>query len=156
MSDVLEIVGKCVTIFAAAVGALSAGFAAISYRGSVRLKRAEWLQKLYQQFYEVDRYKKIREILDSERELSDFHVLMDSHPNDDLVWQLWDYLNFFEFVASLKKLKQIEDDDLKLLFEYPIQRIKENARIMGRLEGQGYEQLGLLLRDTIKSRASDA
>ena len=119
-------------------------------------KEAEWLQKLYQQFYEDARYKKIREILDSGSELSDFHALMDSQPNDDLVWQLWDYLNFFEFVASLKKLKQITDDDLKLLFEYPLQRIKENRRISGRLAGEGYEQLDLLLRDTIKSRALDA
>jgi hypothetical protein len=61
--------------------------------------------------------------------------------------QLWDYLNFFEFVAGLLKLKQITSEDLKLLFEHPLQRTADGQQIMAKLSQEGYEHLHALLRD---------
>ena len=131
----LETIAKLATIAAALVGAIGAAFAVNAYRQSVRLKRAEWLQKLYQQFYELERYKTVREILDyrPERELSEIYAHLNDESKGVLVDQLWDYLNFFEFVAGLLKLKQIASEDLKLLFEYPLQRIADDQQIMARL-----------------------
>jgi hypothetical protein len=146
----LETIAKLATIAAALVGAIGAAFAVNAYRQSVRLKRAEWLQKLYQQFYELERYKTVREILDyrPERELSEIYAHLNDESKGVLVDQLWDYLNFFEFVAGLLKLKQITSEDLKLLFEYPLQRIADDQQIMARLSQEGYEHLHALLRGT--------
>lgn len=64
----------------------------------------------------------------TERDLFEIYA----HPGDksksDLVDKLWDYLNFFEFVAGLVELKQITREDLKLLFEYPLRRIARSWR----------------------------
>jgi len=49
-ADVLEIIAKLATITATLVGGFGVFLAANSYRQSVRLKRAEWLLKLYQEF----------------------------------------------------------------------------------------------------------
>jgi hypothetical protein len=59
---------------------------------------------------------------------------------------LWDYLNFFEFVAGLAELKQITSEDLELLFEYPLRRIAKDEQIMAKLGEQSYEHLDSLLR----------
>ena len=144
----LEIIAKLATIAAALVGTAGAVFAVKAYWQSVRLKRAEWLQKLYQQFYELERYRTVREILDyrPERELSRIYAHLQDQSKDDLVDQLWDYLNFFEFVAGLLKLKQITSADLKLLFEYPLRRIADDQQIMAKLSLEGYEHLHALLR----------
>ena len=138
---------KLATITGVLVGAASVVFAVKSYMQSVRVRRAEWLQKLYQQFYEIGRYKAIREILDyrPELELAQIHAHLQDQSIDDLVDQLWDYLNFFEFVAGLRDLKQIKEEDLKLLFDYPLRRIIDDGQIMDRLEQEGFEQLHKLL-----------
>ncbi len=136
-------------IAATIVGATGTFFALKTYRHSVRLKRGEWLQKLYQQFYEVPRYRTIRQILDyrPERELSRIHVHLNAGSEDDLVDQLWDYLNFFEFIAGLVRLKQIKREDIKLLFEYPLGKIRNDKQIVDKLKPEGYETLDELLRD---------
>jgi hypothetical protein len=140
MKETLAIIGKVVAIAASLVGIGGAIYALMSYHQSVRLKRAEWLQKLYQQFYELDRYRAIRNILDYRpaRELGEIHASLQDQSSNDLVKQLWDYLNFFEFVAGLEKLKQITAEDMKLLFEYPLRRISEDERIMAQLAPEGF------------------
>ena|ERR1700685_1071522 len=99
-ASIVDLILKWITIFAVAGGAISAAIAVRSYRHNVGLKRAEWLQKLFQQFYEQDRYRDVRNLLDyrPERELAPLleHVVADTR--DARVDQLWDYLNFFEFV----------------------------------------------------------
>ena len=44
------------------------------------------------------------------------------------------------------KLKQITEEDMKVLFEYPLQRIAEDENIMARLDAEGFENLYALLR----------
>jgi hypothetical protein len=80
----LEIIAKLATITATLVTAV--GMIVNSYRQSVRLKRAEWLQKLYQQFYELDRYRTVRDILDyrTERELSEIYAHLGDQSQGDL------------------------------------------------------------------------
>ena len=150
----LEIIAKIATIIATLVGAIGVGFAVNSYRQSVRLKRAEWLQKLYQQLYELDRYRTVREILDyrPERELAEIYAHLSDQSKDDMMDQLCYYLNFFEFVAGLVELKQIRMADLKLLFEYPLERIADDEQIMASLSQEGYEHLHVLLQGPSFSR----
>lgn len=59
----LEIVGPTGTFVAAA-------FAAYTYYRSSTLERAKWQASLYEKFYEKSDLKKVREILDSDDEIS--------------------------------------------------------------------------------------
>jgi hypothetical protein len=150
----LDQISKCVTIAAAALAALSAIIAAISFAYSVRVKRAEWLQKLYQQFYEQERYREMRETLDyrPERELNRLHQHVRDGTRDTATDQLWDYLNFFEFVESLVKLKQIKTRDRDFLFDYPRKRIREDGVIRGALKSEGFERLHESFSPTARRR----
>jgi hypothetical protein len=98
--------------------------------------------------YEVERYRTVRDVLDyrTERELFEIYAHLRDESQSDLVDNLWDYLNFFEFVAGLVELKQITSEDLKLLFEYPLRRIADDEQIMARLSEQSDEHLDALLR----------
>jgi hypothetical protein len=95
----------------------------------------------------------VREVLDyrPERQLSEIYKHLHDQSRDDLVDKLWDYLNFFEFVAGLLKLKQITSEDLKLLFDYPLRRVAKDEQIMARPAEEGYEFLNLLLRASFSS-----
>jgi hypothetical protein len=139
----LDEISKWVTIAAAALAALSAIIAAVSFAYGVRVKRAEWLQKLYQQFYEQERYREMRETLDyrPERELNRLHQRVLDGTRDATTDQLWEYLNFFEFVESLVKLKQIKPRDRDFLFDYPRKKIREDGVIRGKLKSEGFERL---------------
>src|SRR5277367_1758575 len=133
-------IAAAVAALFAATGALIAAF---SYRHNVRLKRGEWLQRLFQQFYEQERYRYIRDLLDyrQERELVSLHEHLHAETRDAYVDQLWDYLNFFEFVEGLVKLKQISAEDRNYLFEYPLRRIGADKDGRDALRREGFERL---------------
>ena len=75
--------------------------AVFAYCRNVRLKRAEWLRSLFEKFYETERYKAVRTRLDNADELQKRGL------EEEL---LVDYLNFFEFIASLHKPGQIRKE----------------------------------------------
>src|SRR5947208_14450538 len=82
-----------------------------TFKANQRIRRAEWLRSLFEKFYESGNYKEVRRWLDFEdllqKELgSDIaHIRNDEeHLKEE---KLADYLNFFEFIAALEKLKQI-------------------------------------------------
>jgi gamma-glutamylcyclotransferase (GGCT)/AIG2-like uncharacterized protein YtfP len=154
-SILLDLIVKCVTVASLIAAGVSAFLAARSYGQSVRLKRAEWLRGLHQQFYESDRYREMRRILDyeSDRELSRIQKNLEEGQQDAYVDQLFAYLNFFEFVAGLLTLKQVTFDDLMLLFEYHLHVIARNHTAFAQVVEGGYEKLaGLLLDRRFASR----
>jgi hypothetical protein len=73
----------------------AAGWAVWNYRRSLKLKRATWMKDLYEKFYEQERLKEVRGVLDGddERKISEM-VLKEGSA-------FTDYLNFFEFLAYL-------------------------------------------------------
>ena len=68
-------------------------------RKGLRVRRAEWLASLYEKFYERSELKEVREILDCKGGRSEAidKVVSEEPP------AFSDYLNFFEFVAVLRK-----------------------------------------------------
>ena len=96
-----------------------------TYRRSARTRRAEWLLSLHHKFFESSRHQTIRRILDyrPRQELSDLVAGITSGEWTDDVERLYDYLNFFEFVAHLWKLKQITKAEVLSLFEYYLRNI---------------------------------
>ena len=94
-----------------------------------------------------DKYKRIRYIIDYERE-EDIKRLKKGVVDDcedELVEELVDYLNFFEFIASLWTMKQLTSKEIAMVFEYYILRIYDHEFIVNFLNNEGFKQLPLLV-----------
>ena len=137
----LEIVGPTGTFVAAA-------FAAYTYYRSANLEQAKWQASLYEKFYEKPDLKKVREILDSDDEIS-LEITKLIH---DETPEFSDYLNFFEFVAFLSlKSKQLKIDEVDDLFGYYLDCFNRRSDIRSYVSEKSYELVGKLL-DEIKIR----
>jgi hypothetical protein len=71
---------------------------------------------------------------------------------DDLVEELVDYLNFFEFVASLWKLNQLELDEISMLFEYYVLRLRDHGFLIAFIRENGFENLSDLIERLASNR----
>ncbi|HEV7239103.1 MAG TPA: hypothetical protein VGQ36_07670 [Thermoanaerobaculia bacterium] len=93
--------------------------ALVTYWRNVRTKRAEWLSALHAKFFESTNYKSMRHIIDYEpTEFATLRQCIVEGGSDQLVESFVDYLNFFEFIASLWKLKQLSIDEVAMMFDY--------------------------------------
>jgi hypothetical protein len=130
------------------VGILGVPAAFLTYRRSVRTRRADWLVSLHEKFFETDRYARIRRVLDYNQE-PDYSALAQAvkeqkhHPLAD---EFYRYLNFFELLASLRKLGQISDEEIIGLFDYDLRMIAQHQFVVDALRPQGFERLADLLR----------
>lgn len=97
---------------AAILGAIVGLWAIYVYFTNSRVRRAEWLASLYEKFYENSDLKAVREIVDCEGgDSPDISRLVSEEPPE-----LTDYLNFFEFVAVLKKSHQLSANEIESLW----------------------------------------
>jgi len=129
---------------AVVLGSISFGYGVLQYRDTLRLRRAEWLQKLFTSFYEKAGYRQMREILDG-RHRNPGESAMHAITRLGKESELDDYLNFFEFLAGLRALRQVHRKDALTLFEYWIQRLRSDQEIVAYINGFGYENLWRLL-----------
>lgn len=113
-----------------------------TYLRNARVRRAEWLSSLHSRFFETSTYKKIRQVLEAKGEdyVALRQALTDNQTNDD-VELLVDYLNFFEFVGSLRKLGQLSSDEIDLLFDYYLRQLAGDPVLRQFVETQGFEGL---------------
>jgi hypothetical protein len=118
-----------------------------TYRRSVKTRRAEWLASLHEKAFESDRYREIRRVLDyhPEPEYAELLQAVTAQTHHVLADELYRYLNFFEFLASLRGLGQISDEEILGLFEYDLRLVKQHEFIMNVLRPQGFERLADLL-----------
>jgi Mlc titration factor MtfA (ptsG expression regulator) len=83
---------------------VGAALALYVYYQNSRLRRAEWLASLYEKFFERSDLKTVREILDcTPGQSAAIDQLAAEEPAE-----FTDYLNFFEFVAVLRKTRQLK------------------------------------------------
>jgi hypothetical protein len=123
--------------------AIVAGTTAIAtYRRNARVRRAEWLSSLHSKFFETSTYKRIRQILEAKGEsyVALCKALADNQTNDD-VELFVDYLNFFEFVGSLRELGQLSSEEIDRLFDYYLRQLAGEPVIRQFVETQGFESL---------------
>jgi acyl carrier protein len=120
-----------------------------TFSANQRIRRAEWLRSLFEKFYESQNYKEVRRWLDFEdllqKELGNdiTHIRNDEeHLKEE---KLADYLNFFEFIAALEKLKQLSLTEIKLLFAYYLEKIKQTAVCVDYIQAGNYRNLSNLL-----------
>lgn len=135
-----------------AVGAI-VGLA--TYNRDTKLRRAEWVYRLYQQFYESDRFKPIRRLIDYEPE-NEIKALREDIGRDagtDLHEALVDYLNFFEFIAIQIKNKNLNRNEVLDMFDYYVRRLRDHDFLVSYIRSNGFENLdALLLKIKKKSR----
>lgn len=135
---------EVIKTIAAVVAAAAAVWGIYVYFSNSRLRHAEWLATLYEKFYEKDHLKKVREVLDSKATgLQEIKQKLSAA-------ELSDYLNFFEFVAVLKKSGQLKHEEIEDLFGYYLDRLSDKPEMRDYIVRNGYELLDVLLRDRAK------
>ncbi len=116
---------------------------------AARTRRAEWLGSLHSKFFEGDQYKEIRRILDYELQpqLARLYTSLNGDGDSgDLAEKAVDYLNFFELIASLRRLRQLSACEIRMLFDYYLRLLTRHPPIMAFIQTQGFENLSALLK----------
>jgi DUF2934 family protein len=154
-------IGAGVTIFKDIVTILAAPAAVIAYLTyltSVRQKRAEMLDKLYERFYEKEHYQEIRRLLDY-TPAGDYErlklALNDELDDHHLCERFVNYLNFFEHIASLEQLGQLKREEIVKLFHYYLELICRRDFVRAFVRKQGFENLDALLDEVCQSLPAD-
>ena len=130
---------------AAVCAAITAGFAARTYWRSQRLEESKFLVQLFENFYESESYKTVREILDCASETAALQGLVtEEFPH------FTDYLNFFEMVAILIRQQQLRPGNVISLFDYYLRCLRRNPAVYAYIknESNGFEELSKLLSST--------
>lgn len=141
------------TLIGAAVGG---GITIYIYYRNSRLRRAEWLYSLFEKFFCGTSYARIRMILDYEspEDIKGLQRALETHSDPELEEAMVDYLNFFEFVASLHQLRQLTTQEVRMVFDYYIRRLGDHPFVMTYLiePKQGFEGLVRLVHE-VRSQA---
>lgn len=135
---------------------LGGTIAIATYRRNARVRRAEWLSSLHSKFFETTTYKRIRQILEAKdlRFVSLRQAVTDNQTNED-VELFVDYLNFFEFVASLHELGQLSREEIDRLFDYYLKQLADEQVIRRFVDTQGFEALsGLFVERARRQKGS--
>lgn len=135
--DWVDVLSKIV----AAIGILIAAF---NYRKQTKTKRAEWLKELFEKFYEKTEYKDVRRWFET-GEIEKNITLEETVSDDDE--KFTDYLNFFEFIATLEAEGQLKRKDVINLFDYYLRKLKNSPASMQWINNKkyGFEKLRNLL-----------
>lgn len=126
-----------------AFGLLAVVIAALGYFKQSKIKKGEWLQLLFEKFYENNSYKESRKWIDN----GDIEkkITLDDAISDDEE-KFTDFLNFFEFIANLESEKQVSLKDVTNLFDYYLRKIKSSSVCMAWIKKYGFEKLHSLLK----------
>lgn len=98
--------------------------------------------ELVRKFYESGELKDVREILDCEGGQS---AAVDKLVNEES-GNFTDYLNFFEFVAVLRKSRQLTQEEIEDLFGCYLDCLESCRAVRTYIAAKGYEQLDRLLQ----------
>ncbi len=131
---------------------LGGALAVLTFWRAASVRRAEWLSNLHAKFFETASYKQIRRALDSSEastELSQLRADIASDETSELVEGFVDYLNFFEFVASLRKLRQLKTKEIIMLFDYYLRLLGKHDFVRSYIREHGFEELEALLKECV-------
>lgn len=128
----------------------------IYYRNS-QLQRAQWLYSLFEKFFCQSQYAKIRSLLDygNKDEIAQLRCTLESHAETQLEEDLVNFLNFFEFIASLWQLRQLPIKQIRMMFDYYIRRLGDYDFIMNYLAQNGFEGLSDLIKEIRRLREAE-
>jgi hypothetical protein len=123
-----------------------------TYKKNSNIRRAEWLYSLFEKFFCQANYAEIRQLLDydNKEQIIRLQKAVKMHSDAFLEEKLIDYLNFFEFIASLWRLKQLSLKEIRMMFDYYIRRLGDYDFIMEYLNQEGFEGLVDLIKEVRK------
>lgn len=110
----------------------------VYYRDHLR-KKAEWMHQLYGKFFENPQFKKLRRTMDHKGITDEW---LKTEANEEL---LVDYLNFFEYIASLHTMGQISQEEIERMFDYYLKLISDRPVVRAYIKQWGFEDLDRLL-----------
>ncbi|MFN0082421.1 MAG: hypothetical protein ACKVOM_07855 [Ferruginibacter sp.] len=144
----LEILVKLAQIVGFILAGISLVFTAVTYIKNNKLKRGEWLKSLFEKFYEGKTFSKIRKEIEYER----IGVYLELNENGDVKSEeneeeLVDYLNFFEFIATLVKNGHLRKGEVNQMFGYFLKAINKNDFLKNYLIKYDFENLDELLKE---------
>ena len=136
-------------VLTAAVGG---GITIYIYYKNSKLEKAKWLYSLFEKFFYEDKYDEIRQLLDYDRKdkIEELKTVIKSHSQEDLEEKLVDYLNFFEFISSLKKMNQLSLSEIQMMFDYYIRRLGDYDFLMEYLDEESFNGLKELVIEVRK------
>ena len=67
-----------------------------------------------------------------------------------LIEKVDDFLNFFEFIASLNTLNQISKKEINMMFDYYLTAISKNEHLKTYIQTEGFENLNQLIQNRRK------
>jgi gamma-glutamylcyclotransferase (GGCT)/AIG2-like uncharacterized protein YtfP len=161
-------VAELLTAVGTIVLSSTAIFAFFSYRRQNKREKLRWLQQLYEQFYNQNRYKPVRQRIDFD-DLDDLLPLLyqtqtmsqSPTPEDrNKIDEFTDYLNFFEWIAFLESKNALSYKDIDVMFNYYLKRIlqidnKHGGRPLDYIIDSGYEKFVGLLRKHYAPKTSN-
>jgi hypothetical protein len=120
----------------------------ISQQNSL-LQKNQWHTELFTRFFIEETYKQMRYILDFKPKLEFGKLLQSLEPdcNDRISEEFYDYLNFFEFIASMWKSKQIEYSEIISLFRYYLLMLSREKFIRDEIRQKNFDFLDNLLNE---------
>jgi hypothetical protein len=116
-----------------------------TYYYNRKLKRAEWLKSLFEKFYQNSDYKDVRKWIDFDKDDKLLQIALSEdkgHVNEE---KLADFLNFFEFIATLESEHQITLSEIRKLFAYYIKLIKTTPKCTEYIVEFEFKNLQILL-----------
>lgn len=110
---------------------------------TLKLNGRKLLTNLFDRFYLNDSFKKVREWLDV-RDLNtitpeSFHETEKKIPNFEQKFS--DYMNYFQFIISLKNMGQLKENEISSMFNYYLIKLRDTKFVMNYLKGFGYHAL---------------
>ena len=137
IKDVFDIVSKV----AAGAGVL---IAALTYSRQIRIKHGEWLQSLFEKFFENENFKEVRSWLDYDELDKKIQAVDDSEKRKNEE-KFTDFLNFFEFIGILHFRNELNFKEINVLFDYYLKKIKSNHNCQIWIDEYGFKKLKTLL-----------
>jgi hypothetical protein len=135
------------------IGSLCAALIAVF---NYNQKRTEWLFKLYEKYYGTDNFREIEQILfyRDEGDLENLELALKTKRNRELLHKIDEYLNFFELVGSLRKLRRLRLRAIKMLFLYNLTMIAKQDSLREYIKLYGYENLDSLVDEVCDQKGN--
>ncbi len=124
------------------------------YKKSIDLRRAQWLSDLYNSFYLTDKFSYCKSNIIYSKELNEdiiksLNNSLHWKPQDEntkiIIERIDNFLNFFEFVLYLNEIWQIKKNDLSVMFDWFLERLKSHDLIMEMINKKWYEKISSYL-----------
>lgn len=117
-----------------------------TFLANQKVRRGEWLKSLFEKFYENESFKEVRKWIESGE--VDKKINLDEISVTQNEEKLADYLNFFEFIATLQSDGQLKSTDVSNLFDHYLKKIRKSKVCVNWIDRDdyGFEKLRILLQ----------